>query len=140
MIEGHARCKKDVCRLSETDPRHRRTRSSILVRWNGKNVLIDASLDFRQHFALFQNSPSVADLLPRIKDSNETFGSFCLAGQCQFKLAIGADARRTALGHFNGRFFAIFLNADHDAQGEAEAAGQEKQEQLASEPLPAPGG
>ena len=48
MIEGHARCKKNVCRLSETDPRHRRTRSSILVRWNGKSVLIDASLDFRQ--------------------------------------------------------------------------------------------
>ena len=48
MIEEHVRCKKDVCRLSETDPRHARTRSSILVEWDGKNILIDVSLDFRQ--------------------------------------------------------------------------------------------
>ena len=48
MIDNHARCKKDVCRLSETDPKHRRTRSSVLVSWDGNNVLIDASLDFRQ--------------------------------------------------------------------------------------------
>ena len=48
MIDGHARCKKDVCRLSADDPRHARTRSSILVEWDGKNILIDVSLDFRQ--------------------------------------------------------------------------------------------
>jgi len=48
MIEEHIRCKKDVCRLSADDPRHARTRSSILVEWDGKNILIDVSLDFRQ--------------------------------------------------------------------------------------------
>ena len=48
MIEEHVRCKKDVCRLSADDPRHARTRSSILVEWDGKNILIDVSLDFRQ--------------------------------------------------------------------------------------------
>ena len=48
MIDDHARCKKDVCRLSADDPRHARTRSSILVEWDGKNILIDVSLDFRQ--------------------------------------------------------------------------------------------
>ncbi len=47
MINGYARCKKNVCRLSETDTRHRRTRSSIIVAWNGMGVLVDASLDFR---------------------------------------------------------------------------------------------
>ncbi len=47
MIEGHARCRKDVCRLSETDSRHRRTRSSIAVVYKGVTVLIDASMDFR---------------------------------------------------------------------------------------------
>jgi phosphoribosyl 1,2-cyclic phosphate phosphodiesterase len=47
MIDGYARCKKNVCRLSEADARHRRTRASIIAAWNGINVLIDASLDFR---------------------------------------------------------------------------------------------
>jgi phosphoribosyl 1,2-cyclic phosphate phosphodiesterase len=47
MIDGNTRCRKNVCRLSETDPRHRRTRSSIIVAWGGMNVLVDASPDFR---------------------------------------------------------------------------------------------
>ena len=48
MIDNHARCRKDVCRLSETDPRHARTRSSVFAEWDGMNILIDVSLDFRQ--------------------------------------------------------------------------------------------
>jgi phosphoribosyl 1,2-cyclic phosphate phosphodiesterase len=48
MIDGYAKCQKDVCRLSETDLRHARTRSSLFVEWDGTNILIDASLDFRQ--------------------------------------------------------------------------------------------
>jgi phosphoribosyl 1,2-cyclic phosphate phosphodiesterase len=48
MIEGYARCKKNVCRESLTDPRHCRTRTSVLVEYNGKNVLIDVSSDFRE--------------------------------------------------------------------------------------------
>jgi len=48
MIDEHARCKKDVCRLSAQDPRHARTRSSVFVEWDGTNILIDVSLDFRQ--------------------------------------------------------------------------------------------
>jgi phosphoribosyl 1,2-cyclic phosphate phosphodiesterase len=48
MIQDHARCKKNVCRQSALDPRHCRTRSSLLVDWNGCAILIDASLDFRQ--------------------------------------------------------------------------------------------
>jgi phosphoribosyl 1,2-cyclic phosphate phosphodiesterase len=48
MIANHARCKKDVCRQSIDDPKHRRTRSSILVELSGKRLLIDVSADFRQ--------------------------------------------------------------------------------------------
>jgi phosphoribosyl 1,2-cyclic phosphate phosphodiesterase len=48
MIDGRARCRKNVCRLSATDPRHARTRSSVLLGWDGRSVLIDVSLDFRQ--------------------------------------------------------------------------------------------
>jgi phosphoribosyl 1,2-cyclic phosphate phosphodiesterase len=48
MIDGHTRCKKDVCRLSTADPKHARTRSSIFVEGEGTNVLVDVSLDFRQ--------------------------------------------------------------------------------------------
>src|SRR5512136_536312 len=48
VIAGYARCPKNVCRLSEHDGRHRRTRSSVFVEWDGLNILIDASLDFRE--------------------------------------------------------------------------------------------
>ncbi|MBN2037075.1 MAG: MBL fold metallo-hydrolase [Chitinispirillaceae bacterium] len=48
MIQEHARCKKGVCLQSASDPKHRRTRSSLFVQWNGCAFLIDASLDFRQ--------------------------------------------------------------------------------------------
>ena len=48
MIEGYARCKKDVCKLSANDPKHARTRSSLLIEWDGAAICIDASLDFRQ--------------------------------------------------------------------------------------------
>jgi phosphoribosyl 1,2-cyclic phosphate phosphodiesterase len=48
MIEEYARCKKDVCRQSERDPKHARTRTSILIEREGKAICIDASLDFRQ--------------------------------------------------------------------------------------------
>jgi phosphoribosyl 1,2-cyclic phosphate phosphodiesterase len=51
MIQDHTRCRKGVCVESSTDSRHRRTRSSVLVEWNGLSLLIDASLDFR-HQAL----------------------------------------------------------------------------------------
>ena len=48
MLSDYARCPKDVCRLSERDPRHRRTRSSLFAEWDGLNFLIDVSLDFRE--------------------------------------------------------------------------------------------
>jgi phosphoribosyl 1,2-cyclic phosphate phosphodiesterase len=48
MIANHARCKKNVCLQSIDDPKHRRTRSSILVEVSGKHILIDVSADFRQ--------------------------------------------------------------------------------------------
>jgi phosphoribosyl 1,2-cyclic phosphate phosphodiesterase len=48
MVANHARCKKNVCRLSIDDPKHRRTRSSILIEISGKRLLVDVSADFRQ--------------------------------------------------------------------------------------------
>lgn len=48
MIHDHTRCVKGVCVESKKDSRHRRTRSSVLVEWNGLSLLIDVSLDFRQ--------------------------------------------------------------------------------------------
>ena len=47
MIGQFAKCPRDVCRLAEFDPKHARTRSSILVEWNEHSVLIDVSADFR---------------------------------------------------------------------------------------------
>lgn len=48
MLADYVRCPKNVCREAQTDPRHRRTRSSVLVEYNGKTVLIDVSADFRE--------------------------------------------------------------------------------------------
>ena len=48
MMDDYVRCKRDVCRLSQSDPKHARTRSSLFVEWNGVNICIDVSLDFRQ--------------------------------------------------------------------------------------------
>jgi phosphoribosyl 1,2-cyclic phosphate phosphodiesterase len=41
-------CRKGVCRKSETDPKHRRTRTSILLQKGGKVLIADVSMDFRQ--------------------------------------------------------------------------------------------
>ena len=41
-------CRKDVCRKSETDPKHRRTRTSVMLRKNDKTIIADVSADFRQ--------------------------------------------------------------------------------------------
>lgn len=48
MINDYKICPQNVCLSSQTDPRHARTRSSILLRWDNKTLLIDVSADFRQ--------------------------------------------------------------------------------------------
>jgi phosphoribosyl 1,2-cyclic phosphate phosphodiesterase len=48
MISDYVRCPKGVCRASRRDPKHRRTRCSIAVRYNRASVLIDVSPDLRQ--------------------------------------------------------------------------------------------
>ncbi len=47
MLGGHRHCPQDVCRLASTDAKHRRTRSSILVEFENRRVLVDVSPDFR---------------------------------------------------------------------------------------------
>ncbi len=47
MMSRYSNCPKGVCKLSEDNPRHRRTRSSILVQINDYCILIDVSSDFR---------------------------------------------------------------------------------------------
>jgi len=48
MMTGYAKCPKGVCRKSLTDPRHSRTRTSILLRKDGNTLIADVSADFRQ--------------------------------------------------------------------------------------------
>jgi len=48
MIQAHARCPQGVCAASETDPKHRRTRCSILITHGDRTILVDVSPDFRQ--------------------------------------------------------------------------------------------
>lgn len=58
VLSGYTRCKKDVCRLSASDPKHRRTRSSIIVENGGKHIIVDVSSDFRQQ--------ALRELIPKI--------------------------------------------------------------------------
>lgn len=48
MLNNYARCPKKVCLKAVTNPRHRRTRASILVEMGKTSLLIDTSQDFRQ--------------------------------------------------------------------------------------------
>lgn len=53
-------CKCSVCR--STDTRNNRTRASVLISWNSKNILIDTSTDFRAQ-ALRENITHVDAIL-----------------------------------------------------------------------------
>lgn len=48
MMQGYSLCPQGVCRASATDPKHRRTRSSVLLESNDRTILIDAGPDLRQ--------------------------------------------------------------------------------------------
>lgn len=62
MRSNYTRCKKDVCRLSLTDHKHNRTRSSILIEYNDKHILLDMSADFREQ-ALREHIPKIDAVL-----------------------------------------------------------------------------
>ena len=47
MRQGYRNCPQQVCLKAVDNPRHRRTRSSILVVNDGHTLLIDTSQDFR---------------------------------------------------------------------------------------------
>lgn len=48
MLNDYRTCPHGVCQKALSDPRYRRTRSSILVVAGGKQLLIDTSQDFRE--------------------------------------------------------------------------------------------
>jgi len=47
MLAGYADCPQGVCQAARHDPRHNRTRCSLLVEAAGRAILVDTSLDFR---------------------------------------------------------------------------------------------
>jgi len=47
VMSDYKFCPKNVCKAAETDPKHNRTRSSVLISFNQKNILIDCGPDFR---------------------------------------------------------------------------------------------
>jgi len=58
MMNGYADCPKGVCRKGDIDPKHRRTRTSIMLRKGGRTLIADVSSDFRQQ-ALRHNLRSI---------------------------------------------------------------------------------
>ena len=48
MMLGYAKCPKGVCIKSRSDPRHERTRTSILLEKAGRTLIADVSADFRR--------------------------------------------------------------------------------------------
>jgi phosphoribosyl 1,2-cyclic phosphate phosphodiesterase len=47
MLSGYTRCRKGVCKAAATDPKHVRTRCSLLVECARGTALLDVSMDFR---------------------------------------------------------------------------------------------
>jgi phosphoribosyl 1,2-cyclic phosphate phosphodiesterase len=62
MLSSGRFCRKDVCGLALTDAKHSRTRSSILVEFCDKRVLVDVSSDFRMQ-ALRERIPAIDAVL-----------------------------------------------------------------------------
>ncbi len=48
MRDNYSSCPQGVCLKSFSDTKHRRTRASVLLSTNGKNILIDIGPDFRE--------------------------------------------------------------------------------------------
>lgn len=48
MMSNYEHCPKGVCQAAESDLKHNRTRSSILISYKARNTIIDLSYDFRQ--------------------------------------------------------------------------------------------
>lgn len=47
-MSDYACCPRNICKLAEDDPKHRRGRASLLIEYNGSTLLIDTSADFRE--------------------------------------------------------------------------------------------
>jgi phosphoribosyl 1,2-cyclic phosphate phosphodiesterase len=47
MISNFSECPQDVCRLSLSDSKHNRTRSSLFIETDSSSIIIDISEDFR---------------------------------------------------------------------------------------------
>jgi phosphoribosyl 1,2-cyclic phosphate phosphodiesterase len=62
MLSGYSLCRKGVCRAAHEDPRQQRSRSSILVEYDGMHVLVDVSSDFRLQ-ALRERIPKIDAVL-----------------------------------------------------------------------------
>jgi phosphoribosyl 1,2-cyclic phosphate phosphodiesterase len=62
MLSEYSLCRKGVCRAADSDPRQQRTRSSILVEYDGMHVLVDVSSDFRTQ-ALRERVPKIDAVL-----------------------------------------------------------------------------
>jgi phosphoribosyl 1,2-cyclic phosphate phosphodiesterase len=62
MLSGFSRCPKGVCREAGSDPRHNRTRCSVVVEFGAKHVLVDVSSDFRQQ-VLRERVPAIDAVL-----------------------------------------------------------------------------
>ncbi len=73
MLQHYASCPQGVCAQSTTDPKHRRTRSSILLRWGDVAVLIDIGPDFRQQ-CLRENVTSLDAVLITHSHADHIFG------------------------------------------------------------------
>jgi phosphoribosyl 1,2-cyclic phosphate phosphodiesterase len=73
ILKNYEHCPQNVCRLGVEDPRHIRTRSSLLVSFNDKNILIDAGPDLRQQ-CLRENVTSIDAVLTTHCHADHIFG------------------------------------------------------------------
>lgn len=73
IIHNYEKCPKNVCQESLIDPKHKRSRSSIIIEVNGKKILIDVSADFREQ-ALRENIKSIDAVMITHKHADHIMG------------------------------------------------------------------
>lgn len=117
MIDNYQSCPQKVCLKAVTNPRHRRTRSSILVQTDEAAILIDTSQDFRQQ-VLSNRVRRIGAVLYTHGHADHIYGLPDIRSYCrQQEGAIDIYGSGETLRILGGAFHYIFDPPDYEGGG-----------------------
>ena len=117
MLANYARCPKLVCQKATTDPRHRRTRASLLIEHAGTSLLVDTSQDFRQQ-VLENRVRRISAVLYTHGHADHIYGLPDIRSYCYRQGdAIDIYASEETLGIVRGAFGYVFDPPDYVGGG-----------------------